>query len=75
MRTALLAPPPEIAVKVNAEVDRALKSQDMIERLAKLGTHLGRQPMRMTIPEFTQFVRREVEDTGKVPRAEGIKPQ
>jgi len=63
--------PPEIAEKINRDVNRALQSPDLRERLTNLGT----EPMNMTIPEFTQFVRREVEDTGKVLRAAGIKPQ
>jgi len=63
--------PPEIAEKINRDVNRALQSPDLRERLTNLGT----EPMSMTIPEFTQFVRREVEDTGKVLRAAGIKPQ
>jgi len=63
--------PPEIAEKINRDVNRALQSPDLRERLTNLGT----EPMSMTIAEFTQFVRREVEDTGKVLRAAGIKPQ
>jgi len=63
--------PPEIAEKINRDVNRALQSPDLRERLTNLGT----EPMNMTIAEFTQFVRREVEDTGKVLRAAGIKPQ
>ena len=31
--------------------------------------------MKMTSAEFTQFVRKEVEDTAKVLKAAGIKPQ
>ena len=58
---ALLAPaktPPEIVAKVNAEVNRALKSQEMVERLAKLGT----EPMSMTPAESDAFIRREYND-------------
>jgi len=29
----------------------------------------------MTIPEFTEYVRKELEDTAKVLKAAGIKPQ
>ena len=43
----------------------------MREQLAKLGN----DPMSMTPTEFSQFVRREVEDYGKVVKAAGIKPQ
>jgi len=52
-------------------VDRALKSQDVIERLAKLGT----EPMSMTPAEADAFIRREYEDLGKVMRAAGLTPQ
>jgi tripartite-type tricarboxylate transporter receptor subunit TctC len=71
---ALLAPaktPPDILAKVNAEVARALKSQDMIERLAKLGT----EPMLMSPAESDAFIRREYNDLGAVMRAAGLTPQ
>jgi tripartite-type tricarboxylate transporter receptor subunit TctC len=41
------------------------------ERLQKLGA----EPMQMTIPEFTQFVQREVADSQRIIQAAGIKPQ
>jgi hypothetical protein len=31
--------------------------------------------MQMTIPEFTQFVQREVADSQRIIQAAGIKPQ
>jgi len=71
---ALLAPvktPAEIINKVNAEVGRALNSQDVMERLAKLGT----EPMSMTPAEADAFIRREYEDLGNVMRAAGLSPQ
>jgi tripartite-type tricarboxylate transporter receptor subunit TctC len=71
---ALLAPvktPAEIVAKVNADVDRALKSPEVIERLAKLGT----EPMSMTPAEGDAFIRHEYEDLGKVMRAAGLSPQ
>lgn len=71
---ALLAPaktPPDIIAKVNAEVARALKSQDMVERLAKLGT----EPMLMSPAESDAFIRREYNDLGAVMRAAGLTPQ
>jgi tripartite-type tricarboxylate transporter receptor subunit TctC len=63
--------PPDIVNKVNADVNRALASQDLAQRLTNLGTI----PMKMSPSEFTQFVRREFEDTAKVLKAAGIKPQ
>jgi tripartite-type tricarboxylate transporter receptor subunit TctC len=71
---ALLAPaktPAEIVAKVNAEVTRALKSQDMVERLAKLGT----EPMFMSPAEADAFIRREYNELGAVMRAAGLTPQ
>ena len=63
--------PPDIINKLNADVNRALASPDLAQRLTNLGTI----PMKMSPSEFTQFVRREVEDTAKVLKAAGIKPQ
>jgi tripartite-type tricarboxylate transporter receptor subunit TctC len=52
-------------------VNAALASPDTRERLTKLGT----APGTLSIPEFTAFVRKEVEDTQKILQAAGIKPQ
>jgi len=71
---ALLAPartPADIIAKVNAEVNRALKTADMAERLAKLGT----EPMLMSPAEADTFIRREYEELGKVMREAGAVPQ
>jgi tripartite-type tricarboxylate transporter receptor subunit TctC len=61
----------DIANKINADVNAALRSPDLRERLTRLGT----EPGNMTIPEFTAYVRKEVEDSAKVLKAAGIKPQ
>ena len=71
---ALLAPaktPSDLIAKLNAEVQRALQSADMKERLAKLGT----DAMSMTPAESDAFIRREYEVLGKVMRASGATPQ
>jgi len=65
------AMPAEIVSRINADVNRALASPDLADRLTKLGT----LPMKMSSSEFTQFVRKEVDDTAKVLKAAGIKPQ
>ena len=57
--------------KINRDVTRAVTSPDVREQLAKLGN----DTMSMTPAEFSRFVRREVEDYGKVIKAAGIKPQ
>lgn len=63
--------PAEIANKINRDVLTALASPEVRERLMKLGT----EPGNMTIPEFTAFVRKEIEDTQRILKAAGIKPQ
>ena len=71
---ALLAPaktPPDVIAKVNAEVSRALKTPEIVERLAKLGT----EPMFMTPAEADAFIRREYQELGKVMRDAGLTPQ
>ena len=71
---ALLAPaktPGDILSQVNAEVNRALKSQEMADRLAKLGT----EAMSMTPAESDAFIRREYDGLGKMMRDAGAMPQ
>ena len=71
---ALLAPaktPADIIAKVNAEVTRALKSPEIVERLAKLGT----EPMLMSPAESDAFIRKEYDELGAVMRAAGLTPQ
>jgi tripartite-type tricarboxylate transporter receptor subunit TctC len=71
---ALLAPaktPAEIVAKVNGEVNRALRSTEVKERLAKLGT----EPMAMSPAESDAFIAREYHELGKIMRDAGLKPQ
>ena len=71
---ALLAPartPKDVIAKVNAEVNRALSAQDVVERLAKLGT----DPMSMTPAESDAFIAREYRELGKIMRDAGATPQ
>jgi tripartite-type tricarboxylate transporter receptor subunit TctC len=70
----MLAPaktPREVVAKVNGEINRALRSPDMIERLAKLGS----EPMPMTPEQFDAFIASEYEVLGKVMRDAGATPQ
>ena len=62
--------PADVVEKISKDVNRALADQGVRERLAKLGN----DPMSMTPAEFSQFVRREVEDYARVIKAAGIKP-
>jgi len=63
--------PGEVVSKINGDVNRALQTPDLRDRLINLGTI----PMNMTSPQFTAFVRSEFEDTQKILKAAGIKPQ
>lgn len=63
--------PANLVDKINRDVSRAVASPDVREQLAKLGN----DPMSMTPTDFGQFVRREIDDYGKVVKAAGIKPQ
>ena len=63
--------PADVAAKINKDVNAALASPDLRDRLTKLGT----VPGNLTIPQFTDFVRKEIEETNKILQAAGIKPQ
>jgi tripartite-type tricarboxylate transporter receptor subunit TctC len=63
--------PAEIAAKINKDVNAALAGADLRERLTKLGT----VPGNLTIPQFSEFVRKEIEETKTILQAAGIKPQ
>ena len=63
--------PADVAAKINKDANAALASADLRERLSKLGT----VPGNLTIPQFTEFVRKEIEETSKILQAAGIKPQ
>ena len=63
--------PADVAAKINQDVNAALASPDLRERLTKLGT----VPGNLTIPQFTEFVKKEIEETSKILQAAGIKPQ
>ena len=63
--------PPDIVDKINKDVARLLQSAEVKERFANLGA----DPMPMTPAEFKKFVRSEIEESGKVIKAAGIKAQ
>ena len=63
--------PAEVVDKISKDVNRALADPGVRERLAKLGN----DTMSMTPAEFSQFVRKEVDDYARVIKAAGIKPQ
>jgi tripartite-type tricarboxylate transporter receptor subunit TctC len=63
--------PADVVDKINKDVNRALASPDLNERLVNLGT----LPISMSSAEFTQFIRAEVEETARILKVAGIKPQ
>jgi tripartite-type tricarboxylate transporter receptor subunit TctC len=70
----MLAPagtPRDIVQRLNREIQRALQSPDMSERLAKLGA----EPMSMSPEQFDSFMKEEYDVLGEVMRASGVKAQ
>jgi len=63
--------PADVAAKINRDVNAALASPDLQGRLMKLGT----APGSLSIPQFTEFVTKELAETKKILQAAGIKPQ
>lgn len=63
--------PPELVDRINKDVQRALGSPEIKERLAGLGA----EPMPMTPAEFRAFTRNDVEVSAKIVKAAGIKAQ
>jgi len=63
--------PADLAAKINKDVNEALASTEVRERLTKLGT----APGNTTLAEFNAFVRKEIDETQKILQAAGIKPQ
>src|SRR5690349_21263213 len=70
----LLAPgktPKDVVARINAEVNKALSSPDMKDRLAKLGG----EPMNMSPEQYDAFMRKEHDVLGQLMRDAGAKPQ
>src|SRR4030095_15082668 len=70
----MLAPagtPREILNRFNSEIQKALATPEMRERLA----NLGNEPMFMSPPEFDAFLKEEYTVLGDVMRAAGVKAQ
>ena len=63
--------PPEIVRRLYGEIDKALHNPDVREKLAKLGV----QPMPMTSIQFSDYVRKEIEQNTQLANSIGIKPQ
>jgi len=63
--------PPELVDRISKDVQRALGSAEIKERLASLGA----EPMPMTPAEFRAFTRNDFEVSAKIVKAAGIKAQ
>jgi tripartite-type tricarboxylate transporter receptor subunit TctC len=61
----------DLVDKINKDVNRALASPDVKDRLGKLGN----DTMIMTPAEYARFVRQEMDVYAKIIKAAGIKPQ
>jgi tripartite-type tricarboxylate transporter receptor subunit TctC len=63
--------PPELVNRIARDINTALASADLKEQFAKAST----ETLVMTTPEFAQFVRKEIDEYGRVIKAAGIKAQ
>jgi tripartite-type tricarboxylate transporter receptor subunit TctC len=63
--------PPDLVDRIAKDVQRALASPEIRDRLANLGA----EPMPMTPADFRAFVRAEVDTSAKIVKAAGIKVQ
>ena len=72
--TAMVAPagtPREIIMKINADANRALKTADVRERLAKLGA----EPFTMSPEQFDAYIKEELAQNAELIKAAGIKAE
>ena len=63
--------PPAVVEKISRDLARVATQPEVRERLAALGA----EPMSMTPAEFARFVKSEIDDSARIARAAGIKPQ
>ncbi len=63
--------PAKLATQINQNVNSALASPDLRDQFTKLGA----DPMNMTLAEFTEFTRRQIEESRRIITASGIEPQ
>lgn len=63
--------PPEITARLNASIDKFLKTEDGIQRLRKLGA----DPVGGSPEDMQAYVAAETEKWGKVAKFAGIKPE
>jgi tripartite-type tricarboxylate transporter receptor subunit TctC len=63
--------PATLVERINRDVMRVMQMPEVLERFAKIGA----EPMQMSAPEFSRFVRSEIEDSARIAQAAGIKAQ
>ena len=63
--------PRDIVTRLNAEVNRALQTPEVKQRLANLGA----EPMAMAADQYDRFLREEFNVLGEVMKGSGVKPQ
>jgi tripartite-type tricarboxylate transporter receptor subunit TctC len=63
--------PAETVERINRDVMRVMQMPEVLERFARIGA----EPMHMSVPEFSRFVRGEIEDSARIAQAAGIKAQ
>jgi len=64
------ATPKEIVARLNAEAVKALRSPDVVERLSNQGA----EPVGSSAPEFSAFIRAEIDKWAALVKATGMKP-
>jgi tripartite-type tricarboxylate transporter receptor subunit TctC len=63
--------PQALAEQINRDAQKALGSADLKDRLAKIGA----DGMSMSVAEFTKYMADQVEESHRIIKAAGIKPQ
>ena len=63
--------PAPLVAKIARDINTVLATADMKEQFAKAST----ETLVMTTPEFAQFVRKEIDENGRIIKAAGIQPQ
>ena len=63
--------PPALVNRIARDINTVLASAELKEQFAKAST----EPFVMTTPEFAKFVRKEIDENGRIIKAAGIQPQ
>jgi len=63
--------PSALVNRIARDINTVLASADLKEQFSKAST----EPFVMTTREFAQFVRKEIDENGRIIRAAGIQPQ